>query len=142
MNEYTYSEITIGQEETFSVTVTSEKVKAFSEITGDINPLHIDENYAKSKNYTDKVVYGMLTASFLSTLAGMYLPGKYSVIHSVEVKFLKPVYVDPDVMLTVTGKVVEKNDTFQRITLKITIISNDQEKVCRGTMKIGVLSDS
>ena len=90
MNEYTYDEITIGQEESFQVTVSEEMMKQFLLITGDLNPLHRDAAYAATRQYFDKVVYGMLTASFFSTLAGVYLPGRYSLIHSVETKFLRP----------------------------------------------------
>lgn len=139
MNGYTYDQISVGQEESFKAELTEEKVKAFCAITGDKNPLHTDANYAKSKNYSDKVVYGMLTASFLSTLAGMYLPGEFSLIHSVEVKFPKPVYLATDSILTIRGKVTDKNDTFKLLTLKISIENSAGEKVCRGVMKVGIL---
>ncbi len=77
----------------------------------------------------------MLTASFLSTLAGVYLPGERSLIQQVEIKFAKPVYIGDT--LTVTGQVAEKNDTVQRIELKVTITNQDAAKVLRG--KMGVL---
>lgn len=76
MNEYTYEQIEIGTKESFEVSVTEEMLESFKKITGDINPLHNDAEYARSMKYEDRVVYGMLTASFLSTLAGVYLPGK------------------------------------------------------------------
>lgn len=139
MNCYTYDEINIGHEESFSVELTEEKVQMFCAITGDKNPLHTDVDYAKSKNYKDKVVYGMLTASFFSTLAGMYLPGKYSLIHSVEVKFPEAVYITENCNLTVRGKVMEKNDVFKLLILKVTIENDAGKKVCRGTMKVGVM---
>ncbi|MBQ9091319.1 MAG: hypothetical protein IJY52_03500, partial [Anaerotignum sp.] len=49
----------------------------FLAITGDINPLHNDQEFAQKQGHPDKVAFGMLTASFLSTLAGVYLPGRY-----------------------------------------------------------------
>lgn len=140
MNSYTYDEISVGQEESFRIDLTDEKVRAFRAITGDKNPLHTDVEYAKSKNYNDKVVYGMLTASFLSTLAGMYLPGKYSLIHSVEVKFPKALYASEGNNLTVHGKVLEKVDRFNLLILKVSIENSVGEKVCRGTMKVGVVT--
>jgi acyl dehydratase len=141
MNSYSYDDIELGHEESFRSELTEDKVKAFCSITGDVNPLHTDENYAKTRNYNDKVVYGMLTASFLSTLAGMYLPGEYSLIHSVEVKFLRPVYVTEGCGLTISGKVTEKSDLFKLLTLKVSIQNDSGEKVCRGTMKVGVLDE-
>ena len=71
MNKYKFEDIRIGLEEEFKANITEEMVKEFREITGDINPLHNDIEYAKSKGYDDKVVYGMLTSSFLSTLGSI-----------------------------------------------------------------------
>jgi len=101
--------------------------------------LHTDAEFAKTKGYDSCVAYGMLTASFLSTLAGVYLPGEKSLIHSVETKFVKPVFVGDT--LTITGKVSEKNELFSVITLKVTITNQRAEKVLRGSMQIGVLAD-
>lgn len=139
MNRYTYTMTSIGMEEQFSVTVTETKMEHFLAITEDINPLHTDKNYACSKDFPDKVVYGMLTASFYSTLAGVYLPGRYSLIHSVETKFVRPVYVGD--LLTVKGTIIEKNDAFQVLTIKLSIVNQDGVKVSRGIMKVGFLDE-
>ena len=136
MNDYTYEEIQIGHKESYTVTVTQEMMDKFRDITGDINPLHNDEDYALSKGHKGKVAYGMLTGSLLSTLAGVYLPGKKSLIQEVKIKFAKPVYVGDTV--TVEGVVDEKNDNYSLLMLKITIRNQDGDKVCRGTMQIGV----
>lgn len=136
MNEYTYEEIEVGQQEEFTVTITEEMLSAFKNITGDINPLHNDEEYAKEKGYKGRVGYGMLTASFLSTLAGVYLPGKRSLIQEVTIKFSKPVFVGD--VITVEGMVDEKNDTFNLIMIKYVMKNQDGLKVMKGTMQIGV----
>ena len=109
----------------------------FCDITGDINPMHTDAEYAKAKGYNDRICYGMLTSSFLSTLAGMYLPGERSLIHSVETIFKSPVYVGDS--LTVSGEIVEKNDNFKVLEVKVQIINQDGKKVVRGKMQIGVI---
>lgn len=83
-------------------------------------------------------MYGMLTASFLSTLAGMYLPGERSLIHEVETKFIKPLVLHGNTNLTIHGKITEKNDAFNRIVIKVQITSDNGEKILRGTMKVGV----
>ncbi len=140
MNEYKFEDIKIGLEESFKVNITEDMVKNFCEITGDINPLHNDIKYAKSKGYDDKVVYGMLTSSFLSTLAGVYLPGKYSLIHSVEILFKKPVFIK-DSPLTIKGKVIEINEIFKQFTIRFEIVNNKEQKVSRGTMKVGILNE-
>jgi len=137
MNKYTFDEINIGQEESFCVTITEEMMDSFRNITGDVNPLHTDEVFAKEKGYEKKVAYGMLTASFLSTMAGVYMPGENSLIQSVEVKFSKPVFAGN--VITYTGKVSEKNDTFNFIVLKVAGTLEDGTKVLKATMQIGVL---
>jgi len=137
MNTYTWDEIKIGMTESFEVTVTEEMLDSFKSITGDVNPLHNDEDFAKGKGHPGRVAYGMLTASFLSTLAGVYMPGERSLIQQVAIKFAKPVYIGDK--LTVTGEVVELNDTVQRIELKVTIVNHENKKVLRGQMTIGVI---
>ncbi len=135
MNEYTFDELAVGQEASFEVRVTQEMMDSFRAVTGDVNPLHNDEEHAREKGFPGRVVYGMLTASFLSTLAGVYLPGRHCLIHSVSVEFPQPVFVGD--LLTVSGVVTEKDERFRFITVKATI-RRDGKKVCRGTMKLGV----
>ncbi|MFI3202010.1 MAG: MaoC/PaaZ C-terminal domain-containing protein [Eubacteriales bacterium] len=141
MNEYRYEDLSLGHTEHYQTTITEDLVTKFKELSGDLNPLHTNDSYAKLKGNQGRVVYGMLTASFLSTFAGMYLPGKYSLIHSVDVKFLKPLYVDIDTPLTITGEVVRKDDLFKLLTLKVTMVTDSGIKVCKATMKVGVLSE-
>jgi len=136
MNTYTYDEINIGQKVSFTVTVTEEDRDKFREITGDINPLHNDPEYAKKMGHDRCVAYGMLTASYLSTLAGVYMPGQNSLIQKTEVSFRKPVYVGD--ILTVYGEVTDKNDTFKLLELKVEIKNQDGVKVVRGKMEIAV----
>lgn len=137
MNEYTYEEIQTGHKESFTVTVTEEMLDSFRSITGDVNPLHNDEAYAKSMGHPGRVAYGMLTGSLLSTLAGVYLPGKRSLIHEVSIKFSKPVYVGDT--LTIEGIVDEKNDTYSLLMLKVTIRNQNGDKVCKAKMQVAVL---
>ena len=139
MNEYSYNDMTVGLTEVFDTVITQEKLDMFQCITGDNNPLHTDKSYASSQGYNETVAYGMLTASFLSTLAGVYLPGKKSLIHSVETKFKKPVMVGDQ--LKITGEVVECNDHFSVITLKVKMENQKGEKVLQGKMKVGILDE-
>ncbi len=136
MNEYTYEQIEIGHREEFEIAVTEEMMSSFCRITGDVNPLHNDDDYAIRKGHPGRIVYGMLTASLLSTLAGVYLPGKNSLIHEVKIKFAKPVYVGD--MLAVEGIVEEKHDVYSLLVLKVTIRNQNKEKVCRAKMQVGV----
>lgn len=139
MKKYTYEEINVGLKESFKVTVTEDMLSSFKDITNDLNPMHNDDEFAKGKGYKGRVAYGMLTASFMSTIAGMYLPGERSLILSVEAEFPNPVYIGDEI--TIEGEVKEKNDTFQFIIVKVTVKNSENKKVLRGKMKVKVLSD-
>lgn len=137
MNRYCWEDISIGMEEQFQITVTEEMLNHFKDITGDVNPLHNEKEFALLKGYPDRVCYGMLTASFLSTLAGVYLPGEKSLIHSVESKFVKPVFVGDT--LTISGRVKDMDERFRCMKLKVEIYNQKKEKVLRGSMQVGVI---
>ena len=139
MNHYKFDEIEIGMVESFHVKITNKIMKRFRDITGDLNPLHISKKYALKKGYSSNICYGLLTASFLSTLAGVYLPGEHSLIHSIETKFVKPVF--PGDVLLISGEVIEKNPSFFYITIKVIISNDKKEKVLKGIMRVGVLED-
>lgn len=137
VKQYCYEDLCEGHKESFEVCVTEDMMQSFCTLSGDINPLHRDADFARAKGYQDKVVYGMLTASFLSALAGVWLPGERSLIHQVEAEFPAPVYVGDTLM--VEGCVKEKNDTFRFIVLKVTIRNQRGQKVLRGKMRIQVM---
>ena len=137
MKHYTFEEMTVGMEEQFEADITEEMMEAFYRITGDENPLHRNAEFAIQKGYEKRVAYGLLTSSFFSTLAGVYLPGERSLIHRVESEFCHPVYLGDH--LTINGKISERNEVFQTITIKVTIRNQDGVKVCRGKMRVGFL---
>lgn len=137
MNNYKFEDLSVGMSESFKVTITQEMLDSFKGITGDINPLHNDESFAVSKGHPGRVAYGMLTASFLSTLAGVYIPGERSLIQQVETKFSSPVYIGDE--LTVKGEIVELVESVQRLELKVTITNQSGKKVLRGKMQILVV---
>ena len=139
MNNYSFSDLKIGQKERFNVLITEEMLTSFRCLTGDFNPLHNDIKYAKEQGFSNIVCYGMLTAAFLSTLAGVYIPGKRSLIHSVEVGFISPVIVGD--FLEVVGEIIEMNDSFHMITLKTTIINQNGVRVLKGKMKVRLMSN-
>lgn len=140
MNEYRFCDLKIGQTECFEVTVTKEMEDAFRKITGDTNPLHQSDDFAMEigqGKFNGHVAFGMLTASFYSTLAGVYLPGKNSLIHSLDIKFQKPVYAGDK--LTVSGEIVNKQDELKLIQIKAVIKNERQQNVSKADMKVLVM---
>ena len=136
MNHYRLADLTPGVTESFTVTITEEMMAQFYAITGVNSPIHMDADYAAGRGYPGRVVYGMLGASFLSTLAGVYLPGEHCLLHGVDLKFAKPIFIGDT--LTVTGVVDEVNDTFREITIKASIVNQDGKKVTRAVIRAGV----
>lgn len=137
MNQYVYDEIEVGQTVEFSKIVTDDMMKKFLSISGDINPMHNDEKFAKEHGFQSKIVYGMLTASLYSTLAGVYMPGKNCLLHSVHADFLKPVFIGD--ILHVKGFVKEKHDVVKQIIIKAIIRNQYDDKVSKATIEVGVL---
>ena len=137
MNEYRFEDLKIGQEESFSVTVTEEMMKEFLDLSGDTNPLHNDEEFAIAQGYQNKVVYGLLSTAFISRLVGVYLPGKYCLLQGIDVKYAKPVYVGE--ILIVKGEVAELHESVQRAVIQVTIQNQDEKKVVKGKAEVGFL---
>lgn len=133
MNEYHTKDMYIGQKEQFEYIITEEKMKMFYELSGDNNPLHMDEVYAQSLGYSGRVVNGMLTASLISKLGGEYLPGKFCLIQEVDAKFARPVFIGDS--LIVIGEVVRIETELRYVEVKVTITNQNGQKVLRGLMK-------
>lgn len=135
MKEYAFEDHKIGTEESFEVEVTAAMLESFADISGDQNPLHTDEAYAKESGYEGRVVFGMLTASFYSTLVGMYLPGKLALFQGIDISFRSPVFVAD--RLTVTGTVSYLNEAYRQIEIKATIRNQDGKIVSKAKIKTG-----
>lgn len=138
MNEYRFDDLLTGQTESFQKEITVEMENIFREITGDLNPLHRDDTFATevgNDRFKRHISFGMLTASLYSTLAGMYLPGKYSLIHSIDnISFKKPVYAGD--ILTITGTVSGKQDDLNLIFVTAKITNQEGQAVSKADMKI------
>lgn len=133
-SEYVLNDIEIGQKEKFEVVITESLVNAFADISGDYNPLHVDENYASSTNFKHRVCHGMLLTSFFSRLVGMYLPGKNALYFSQSVKFISPCFINDKIL--VEGEVLEKSNASRIITLKTTITNDSGKCLVDGQAKV------
>lgn len=141
MNNYCFSDISIGMKESFQKEITAEMEDMFRQISGDENPLHRLDDFAieiSNNKFKKHVSFGMLTASLFSTMAGVYLPGENSLIHSFdEISFLHPVYAGD--LLTVEGEVEDKSEGLNLIKIKVKITNQDNKTVSRAKMKVLVL---
>ena len=131
--EYTFDEIEIGLTKQFQITITESMIDDFAKISGDYNPLHMDEKFAQSRDFKNRVCHGMLLGSLFSRLVGMYVPGKYGLYFSQTLNFVNPTTVNDTV--TVTGKVISKNESTKIIKLKTTI-KNSSHVLVDGEAKV------
>jgi 3-hydroxybutyryl-CoA dehydratase len=136
MNSYAWDELVVGLSAGFDVTVTAEMMERFRADTGDNNPLHIDSSYAQAAGFEDRVVYGLLTASFFSTLAGVHLPGARCLLHGINATFHAPVYAGD--RLTVSGEVDYRNESFRQAELSCRITNQAGKRVASARLKVGV----
>lgn len=141
MNEYQIEQIHVGMECSFKKTITLEMENAFRTISGDENPLHKDDSFAVNigkGSFKGHVSFGMLTAALYSTIVGMYLPGKYSLIHSFdELSFLHPVYVGDE--LEIMAKVTEVFIDLNLVIMQVLVKNQSCKVVSRAKIKVLVL---
>ena len=133
LSEHTFEDLFVGQKVTFSEKIDESLLIDFAKLSGDFNPLHMDEDYALNTNFEKRVCHGMLLASFFSQLVGMYLPGKNSLYFSQSLNFRNPCFVDDEV--TIAGEITEKKSNTKIITIKTTI-SRGVTIIIDGTAKV------
>jgi 3-hydroxybutyryl-CoA dehydratase len=93
-------DLTVGQSATYTRTVTENDIQQFGAVSGDLNPLHFDEQYAKTTIFRGRIAHGMLSLSYLSTVLGTQLPGAGSIFLSATVRFKAPVRIGDTVSAT------------------------------------------
>lgn len=137
-NEFRFADLKVGQSETLGqdINITAEMLSMFKDLSGDVSPCHVDEQFSASKGFKGKVVYGMLSASFFSTLVGVFLPGKYALFQKADIDFCKPVYVGD--ILTVSGKITEMSAAVKQITIKAEIRNQNGERVSKAMLEVGL----
>ncbi len=122
--------IEIGEHASITRTFNEHDVKAFSKISGDYNPLHLDKHYAKSTIFKKPVVHGALINALFSSLLGTTLPGEGAIYCHQESKFTRPVYIGETITATVT---IESMDIEkERITLTTIAKNQDDVMVLKG----------
>ena len=124
-SEYTYDEIKIGLSKNFQINITESLVNSFAELSGDFSPIHIDNEYAKTTTFGKRVVHGMLLASFLSRVDGMYLPGKHALYFTQNLEFRNPCFIGDTI--TVFSKVIDKSDSTKILKIESKITNQDEE---------------
>lgn len=94
-------DIQIGMKVSYSQTITDSDIKTFAGLSGDHNPVHVDEKYAENSRFKRRIAHGLMSAGFFSQLFGTKLPGPGCVYTAQSLKFLRPVYINDTVVAMV-----------------------------------------
>ncbi len=138
-SELTFDQIKIGLAKEFHVKITQSLVDDFARISGDYNPIHMDDDFAKSSKFGRKIVHGMLLASLLSRMVGMYLPGKYAIYSSQDLEFHNPCFIGDEI--TVTSIVNDKSESTKIIKIESKITNKEKKILLQGEGRIIVRDD-
>ena len=137
MNEDSFNDVKEGDEAEIIHVITIQDVDIFAELTGDINPLHMDESYAATTSLRKRVVHGMLSASFISTIIGTRLPGAGALWYEQHLRFLLPVRIGEEIK--VTAKVKHKSTAQRILTIETNVYGEGNRKVIEGEAKVKMM---
>lgn len=136
MNEYRWANLSVGMREELTVTVDSAAIDTFAALTGDDNPLHVDPESARAAGFRDRLVHGLLTASYYSTLVGIHLPGRYALLQGLDVDFALPVY--PGDTLTVSGTIAFLSEATRLVKIDAEIRNAEGARVSKAKIRAGI----
>jgi 3-oxoacyl-[acyl-carrier protein] reductase len=134
--ELTFHQVSVGDSFHVERTFTSEDVRQFASLSGDLSPLHVDPEYASTTEFGGCVVHGILLVSLFSQLIGMRIPGKRALYLGQDLSFRKPVLVGETVRAAI--KVTGKNRTTSTIILATEIRNASDKVVVSGSAKVRV----
>ena len=111
----TFADLAVGMTVSIENTVSEQDVIDFARVSGDHNPLHMDEEYARTTQFKGRIAHGALTASYISAILGNDLPGPGAVFMELNLKFVRPVRIGDKV--TSTAEVIEMVERGYRVRL-------------------------
>ena len=124
----------VGQKTEFTETITESMIQEFAKLSGDYNPHHIDEEYAKKTKYEKRICHGMLLASLFSKLTAMYLPGQGSLYISQTLNFVSPAFIDD--VVTVSGEITKISSSTGIVRVKTEITNMNNNLLVSGEAKV------
>ncbi len=126
---YYLDELKIGMAAETSMVVSGEKIDIFAELTGDKNPIHVDEDFARESMFGKRIAHGALSASLISAILGNDLPGPGAVFVELNMRFRRPAFIDDEIIAH--AEVVEINARTGRVKMKVSCSVNGKQ-IIRG----------
>jgi 3-hydroxybutyryl-CoA dehydratase len=136
MNAYRWADLRVGLRHEFDVALTAEMFGAFGALSGDTNPLHVDPAYAASAGFPGPVAFGLLTSALYSQLVGVHLPGRYALLHGIDLDFVSPAFAGDT--LHVSGEITFLTDAYQQIQLRGRIVNQAAKVVSKAKIRVGL----
>src|SRR5271167_2119029 len=130
----TFSELKVGDSASISRVLTYKDIELFAIMSGDVNPAHVDEEFAKSDMFHKIIAHGMWGGALISTVLGTQLPGPGAIYLGQSLRFRKPVGLGDTI--TVTVKVTEKDPEKHRVTLECQASNQRGEVVISGIAEV------
>ncbi len=134
MRSLTIAELSVGDSANFRKTISESDVYLFAGITGDLNPVHVDEEFAKTTPFGARVAHGPLTFSLCAGLLGTELPGVGTVAVTNEVAYEAPVYIGDTIAVKIEVSALDHDRN--RATFAVTWHNQDGKQVASGTMVV------
>ncbi|MBS91525.1 MAG: hypothetical protein CMM95_00525 [Rickettsiales bacterium] len=132
-------ELEINQETEYRRIILENDIQSFAEVSGDKNPVHTNEEFAKKTIFRKKIAHGFLTASLISTVIATQLPGPGSIYISQSLRFLAPVFINDEVIVKV--KVISIDSEKKKVKL-LTECFKNEKKILTGEAEVLVASKS
>jgi 3-hydroxybutyryl-CoA dehydratase len=132
-----FEDLSVGQKASFGKTITEADIVLFAAVTGDTNPMHLNEEYAKNSFFGERIAHGMLAAGLITKVMGTQLPGPGTIYMSQSLRFRAPVRIGETV--TATVEITALNAEKHRATLR-TVCSVKGEPVLEGEALVAVPS--
>ena len=127
--KYYLEDLEVGMRSTTNMVITGEKIDTFAELTGDKNPIHVDEEFAKTTMFGQRIAHGALSASLISAVLGNDLHGPGAVFVELNLRFRRPAFIGDDVIAV--AEVAEINERNGRVKMKCYCEVNGKQ-ICRG----------
>jgi 3-hydroxybutyryl-CoA dehydratase len=134
LSNYTYDEITIGQKASYSKEIQEKDIQLFAAVSGDVNPVHLDAEFAAGTPFKERIAHGMLTGAIISAALALELPGPGTFYLGQTLRFRLPVKIGDTV--TVQLEVTDKRDDKKFVTLDCKAINQAGKTVASGSAEV------
>lgn len=127
--KYYLEDLTVGMKASTRMVMSSEKIEAFADLTGDHNPIHVDDAFARTTSFGGRIAHGALSASLISAILGNQLPGPGAIFVELNLRFRRPAFINDEV--EAVAEVAEINERNGRVRMKCYCMVEGR-KICTG----------